>query len=325
MIVVDDDGENVIVGRAGRERARGGRVDRPSGCRHLPARDSRSRGRRGCAAGDRFFCLNAAPARPIRVDADLSSSTATSSRTLGPRQARRTHARRRGRDPARGRGGDRPRRAAEVDAVDGTAAGDAFTACLVVSLARGSDPAGGARPRLRRRRARRSRSARSPRCRPQRRSTQILGRERPTPIILDCDPGHDDAIALLLALASPELELLGVTTVTGNQTLDKTTANALRVLEFAGRADIPVAAGAETPAHARAVRRRARPRRKRARRARSCRRPRSARREHAVDFIVEQSISSPAPGDAGPTGPLTNIALLLARRPTRGENSSGSC
>ena len=69
----------------------------------------------------------------------------------------------------------------------------------------------------------------------------------PTPIILDCDPGHDDAIALLLAVASPELELVGVTTVSGNQTLDKTTANALRVLEFAGRSDIPVYAGADKP------------------------------------------------------------------------------
>ena len=68
-----------------------------------------------------------------------------------------------------------------------------------------------------------------------------------TPILLDCDPGHDDAIALLLALASPEVELLGVTTVAGNQTLDKTTANALRVLELAGRTDIPVAAGADRP------------------------------------------------------------------------------
>jgi len=68
-----------------------------------------------------------------------------------------------------------------------------------------------------------------------------------TPVILDCDPGHDDAIALLLALASPELELLGVTTTYGNQTLDKTTANALRVLELVGRADVPVSAGAERP------------------------------------------------------------------------------
>jgi purine nucleosidase len=55
-----------------------------------------------------------------------------------------------------------------------------------------------------------------------------------TPVLLDCDPGHDDAIALLLALASPELELLGVTTVAGNQTIEKTTANAIRVIELAG-------------------------------------------------------------------------------------------
>ena len=69
----------------------------------------------------------------------------------------------------------------------------------------------------------------------------------PLPIVLDCDPGHDDAIALLLALGSPELEVLGVTTTYGNQTLEKTTANALRVLELAGRTDVPVAAGAAEP------------------------------------------------------------------------------
>jgi inosine-uridine nucleoside N-ribohydrolase len=69
----------------------------------------------------------------------------------------------------------------------------------------------------------------------------------PTPVILDCDPGHDDAIAMLLALASPEVELLGVTTVHGNQTLEKTTLNALKVLELAGRTDVPVARGAERP------------------------------------------------------------------------------
>ena len=69
----------------------------------------------------------------------------------------------------------------------------------------------------------------------------------PVPIVLDCDPGHDDAIALLLALASPEVEVLGVTTTYGNQTLEKTTANALRVLELVGREDVPVAAGADRP------------------------------------------------------------------------------
>src|SRR3954463_16106956 len=66
----------------------------------------------------------------------------------------------------------------------------------------------------------------------------------PTPVIIDCDPGHDDAMALLLALASPELELSAVTTVAGNQTLDKVTANAIRVLDVVG-SDVPVAAGAD--------------------------------------------------------------------------------
>ena len=68
-----------------------------------------------------------------------------------------------------------------------------------------------------------------------------------TPVIIDCDPGHDDAIALLLALASPEIDLLGVTTVHGNQTIDKTTDNALRILALVGREDVPVAMGADRP------------------------------------------------------------------------------
>jgi inosine-uridine nucleoside N-ribohydrolase len=68
-----------------------------------------------------------------------------------------------------------------------------------------------------------------------------------TPIVIDCDPGHDDAMAILLALASPEVELIGVSTVAGNQTLDKTTRNALITLEVAGRSDIPVVAGADRP------------------------------------------------------------------------------
>ena len=68
-----------------------------------------------------------------------------------------------------------------------------------------------------------------------------------TRIILDCDPGHDDAIALMLALASPEVELLGVTTVYGNHSLQRTTENAIRVLDHLGRNDVPVAAGAQRP------------------------------------------------------------------------------
>jgi inosine-uridine nucleoside N-ribohydrolase len=134
-------------------------------------------------------------------------------------------------------------------------------------------------------------------------------------ILLDCDPGHDDAIALLLALASPEVELVGVTTVHGNQTLEKTTVNALKVLEFVGRTEVPVARGAERPIR---------------------REPFVAEyvhgesgmdgpslpapttrpiAQHAVDFIAETVLASEEPITIVPTGPLTNIGLLLALHP----------
>lgn len=70
---------------------------------------------------------------------------------------------------------------------------------------------------------------------------------QPRSIILDCDPGHDDALALLLALARPELRLLAVTTVAGNAPLEQTTRNALRLLTLLGRTEVPVAAGADRP------------------------------------------------------------------------------
>ena len=134
-----------------------------------------------------------------------------------------------------------------------------------------------------------------------------------TPIILDCDPGHDDAIALLLALASPEVELLGVTTVHGNQTLAKTTANALRVLDLVGRDDISVAAGADRPltreltvaSHVHGDSGLDGPALPPAGRA--------ALADHAVDFMERTIAASAVPVTLVPTGPLTNIALLLER------------
>lgn len=66
-------------------------------------------------------------------------------------------------------------------------------------------------------------------------------------IILDCDPGHDDALALTLAIASPKIKLLAVTTSAGNQTPDKTLNNAMRMLTLLHREDIPVAQGNQTP------------------------------------------------------------------------------
>ncbi|MGZ4233676.1 MAG: nucleoside hydrolase [Solirubrobacteraceae bacterium] len=136
-----------------------------------------------------------------------------------------------------------------------------------------------------------------------------------TDIILDCDPGHDDAIALLLALASPELRLLGVTTVSGNQTLDKTTANAIRVLDHVDRHDVPVAAGAARPL----IRERhvaadvhgetgldgpdlPPP-------------SREPEPTHAIDWIAHALQTSSTPVTLVPTGPLTNVALFLTRYP----------
>ncbi len=66
-------------------------------------------------------------------------------------------------------------------------------------------------------------------------------------IILDCDPGHDDAIALLLAYGNPDIDLLAVTTVAGNQTLEKVTYNALAIAEMAKITGVPFAAGSVRP------------------------------------------------------------------------------
>jgi inosine-uridine nucleoside N-ribohydrolase len=131
-----------------------------------------------------------------------------------------------------------------------------------------------------------------------------------TEILLDCDPGHDDAIALLLALASPEIELVGVTTVAGNQTLDKTTANAIRVLELAG-AEISVAAGADRPLM-RELRVAANVHGETGLDGPDLPPPRAQpEAEHAVDFLAGR-----VPGRTlVATGPLTNVALLLARHP----------
>src|SRR5437764_390279 len=136
-----------------------------------------------------------------------------------------------------------------------------------------------------------------------------------TDIILDCDPGHDDAIALLLALASSEVRLLGVTTVSGNQTLEKTTANAIRVLDHVNRDDVPVAAGAARPL----VRERhvaAEVHGETGLDGPDLPPPsRDPEPVHAIDWIARTLADSPRPVTLVPTGPLTNIALFLVRYP----------
>src|SRR5256885_11109736 len=136
-----------------------------------------------------------------------------------------------------------------------------------------------------------------------------------TPIVIDCDPGHDDAIAILLALASPELELVGVTTVSGNQTVDKTTANALKVLELAGRPEIPVHTGADRPfvrerdvaAHVHGESGLDGP---------ELPPPsQSAREGHAVDFIAGELRRRDGNLTLVATGPLTNVGLLCSLHP----------
>lgn len=67
------------------------------------------------------------------------------------------------------------------------------------------------------------------------------------PVVLDCDPGHDDAVALLLAVSSPAIDLLAVTTCFGNCSVTDATRNALRILTLAGASDVPVARGAAVP------------------------------------------------------------------------------
>lgn len=138
-------------------------------------------------------------------------------------------------------------------------------------------------------------------------------------ILYDCDPGHDDAVALMLAAGSPELELLGVTIVAGNQTLDNTGRNACHVLQWLGREEIPVYTGCERPM----VRDRVTagdihgetgldgpvfpPLRKR------------PEPEHAVRFLVRTLMSSQGDVTVVTSGPMTNLAMALRMEPAAAE------
>ncbi|WP_328924460.1 nucleoside hydrolase [Streptomyces sp. NBC_00190] len=137
----------------------------------------------------------------------------------------------------------------------------------------------------------------------------------PVPIIIDCDPGHDDALAIMLAAGDPAVDLLAITTVAGNQTLAKTTLNARRVCTVAGVTGVPIASGCDRPllqplvvaddVHGESgldgpgfpeptV---------------------DAVPEHAVELMHRVLTTHPEPVTLVPTAPLTNIALLLTRYP----------
>ena len=134
-------------------------------------------------------------------------------------------------------------------------------------------------------------------------------------LVLDCDPGHDDALAILLAAASPALDLRAITTVGGNQTLDKVTLNARRVCTVAGIHNVPIAAGCNRPLvrellvaasiHG----------------ASGLDGPQwsdptvEADPRHGVDLIVELAAGADRPLTIVATGPLTNVATALRRQP----------
>ena len=135
-------------------------------------------------------------------------------------------------------------------------------------------------------------------------------------IIIDTDPGQDDAVAILLALASPELEVLGLTAVAGNVPLELTARNARIVCELAGRTDLPVHAGCDRPM-ARDLVTAEHVHGKTGLDGADLPDPTMPLAEgHAVDFIVE-TLRREAAGTVTlcPLGPLTNIATALERAP----------
>ncbi|QWQ84250.1 nucleoside hydrolase [Corynebacterium glutamicum] len=138
-----------------------------------------------------------------------------------------------------------------------------------------------------------------------------------TKIILDCDPGHDDAVAMLLAAGSPETELLGITTVGGNQTLDKVTHNAQVVATIAD-INAPIYRGVTRPL-VRPVEVAEDIHGDTGMEIHKYELPEPTKQvegTHAVDFIID-TIMNNEPGSVAlvPTGPLTNIALAVRKEP----------
>lgn len=144
---------------------------------------------------------------------------------------------------------------------------------------------------------------------------------KPTRVILDCDPGIDDALAIVFAHASPAIELAAITTVAGNVGLAQTTANALAVATFAGAtfagaADVPVAAGSAAPLLRPALDAHAVHGETGLGGAVLPPPGRPPADEHAVDLIVRETAAAPGEITLVAIGPLTNIALAVRREPS---------
>ena len=139
----------------------------------------------------------------------------------------------------------------------------------------------------------------------------------PRKIIIDTDPGQDDAVAILLALSSPEeIEVLGITAVAGNVPLELTERNARKVCELAGRPDVPVFAGCAAPLERLLVTAEHVHGRTGLDGAELPEPTMPLQSAHAVDFIID-TLRSHEPGTITlcPLGPLTNIATAFARAP----------
>ena len=138
-------------------------------------------------------------------------------------------------------------------------------------------------------------------------------------IILDCDPGHDDAVAIMLAAASSEIEILGITCVGGNSGLNNTVNNALKVCTLIERTDLKIFSGANKPIHfdlftaeyvhgKTGLDKKGDPIIVDA--------DYKVQEQNAIDFIIETCKSSSDQIYLCPTGPLTNIALSLQKDPS---------
>lgn len=139
--------------------------------------------------------------------------------------------------------------------------------------------------------------------------------DAPTPVLLDCDPGHDDAVAILLALGSPSVRLLGIATCFGNCAVEDATRNAQRVLALVGREDVPVAVGAAGPMrgevalgnYVHGVSGLDGP---------VLPEPTVAPvDETATEFLARSLAESPNPVTVVVTGPMTNLGVLLSEKP----------
>jgi inosine-uridine nucleoside N-ribohydrolase len=157
------------------------------------------------------------------------------------------------------------------------------------------------------------------------RSAPVGTAEKPLPLIIDSDPGLDDALAIGLAVARPEIDLLAVTTVGGNADVRHCTTNALRLLNLYGAADVPVAEGSAGALFGAIVRATEIHGEAGIGNTTLPSSPVAARPEGAVDLIASILRDHPEPVVIAPIGPLTNIALLLRLHPELAERIAHIC